>query len=94
MNSKQARQFAKDKLVFTVTEDTLVAMEEANISQKEMAKILGKSKSFMTQVLSGNRDMTLKTLSDLCFALGIEPKFILTKCAQPLSKATYEKVES
>lgn len=67
------RFFARDKVIFNVTEDILVLMERHEISKKELARRLGKSKSFVTQVLSGARNMTLGTLSDICFELGVEP---------------------
>lgn len=49
-------------------------MEELNISKVDLAKRLGKSKSYVTQMLSGSRNMTLSTLSDICFALGFKPE--------------------
>lgn len=67
----------KESIIFNVTEDILVAMESKSISKKELARMLGKSKSFVTQVLSGKRNMTLGTLSDICYAIGVELKINL-----------------
>lgn len=71
------RAYAREDLVYNVTEDILVALEELNISKQELARKLGKSKSHVTQLLSGARNMTLGTLSDICFALELTPKVIV-----------------
>lgn len=68
------RAMARERLVYNVTEDLLVFMEDIGVSKKELARRLGKSQSYVTQVLSGRRNMTLGSLSDICFALGFEAK--------------------
>lgn len=70
----EERAYAREDLVFNVTEDLLVMLEDLNISKAELARRLGKSKSYVTQVLSGSRNMTLGSFSDICFALGFKPK--------------------
>lgn len=73
-SSAEERAYARENLVYNVTEDILVAIEELGVSKKELARRLGKSASYVTQVLSGARNMTLGSLSDICFALGVEPE--------------------
>ncbi|EJE4205056.1 helix-turn-helix transcriptional regulator [Vibrio parahaemolyticus] len=68
------RAFARDELVYNVTEDLLVIMEDKGISKTELSRRLGKSKSYVSQVLSGSRNMTLGSFSDICFALGFKPE--------------------
>ncbi len=70
----EERAYAREELVYNVTEDILVALEDLNVSKKELARRLGKSRSYVTQILSGARNMTLGSLSDICFALGAKPK--------------------
>ena len=62
---------AREDLIYNVTEDILVEMEKAGVSKSELASDLSKSKSFITQVLNGSRNMTLGTLSNICFALNL-----------------------
>jgi transcriptional regulator with XRE-family HTH domain len=71
------RAYAREDLVYNVTEDILVALEDLEVSKKDLARKLGKSKSYVTQLLSGARNMTLGTLSDICFALDLTPKVIV-----------------
>ncbi|HBC3429436.1 TPA: helix-turn-helix transcriptional regulator [Vibrio parahaemolyticus] len=68
------RAFAREELVYNVTEDLLVIMEDMGITKSELSRRLGKSKSYMTQILSGSRNMTLGSFSDICFALGFKPE--------------------
>ena len=74
---REERMFARQDFVYNTTEDLLVELENRNISKQELASKLGKSRSFVTQLLSGSRNMTLGTLSDICFVLDIKPKLKL-----------------
>lgn len=69
---------AREALIHSVTEELLVIMREQGISRMELAKRLGKSKSYVSQTLSGARNMTLGTLSDICVELNVEPRIVLT----------------
>ena len=71
------RALAREDLIYNVTEDMLVAMERADVSKKELARRLGRSRSYVTQLLGGARNMTLGTLSDICFALDITPRITI-----------------
>ena len=73
----EERAFAREELAYNVTEDLLVIMEGMGVNKKELARRLGKSRSYVTQLLGGSRNMTLGSLSDICFALGFKPKIVL-----------------
>ena len=83
-NNTEQRLYAREDLVYNVTEDLLVIMEDRNISKKDLAYMLGKSRSYVTQILSGSRNMTLGSLSDICFALGFKPEIKLPVQPQPM----------
>jgi transcriptional regulator with XRE-family HTH domain len=76
-SNAEKKLFVRDDFIFNVTEDILCIMEEKNISKTKLAILLGKNKSYITQVLSGSRNMTLGSLSDICFALGVTPELVL-----------------
>jgi transcriptional regulator with XRE-family HTH domain len=69
------RQFAQEQLIITVAEQIWSAMEEARVSKAELASVLGASKSHITQLLSGSRNMTLRSLADIGTALGRKVEF-------------------
>jgi len=68
-----ARTYASEELTFNVTEDLLIIMEDKDMTKKDLAEKLGKTKAYVSQLLSGSKNMTLKTMSDVCYALGIKP---------------------
>ena len=60
----------RERVWFEATENLSRLMEESSVSKSELAKRLGTSKSWVTQLLSGTRNLTLGTLSDAFFVLG------------------------
>lgn len=77
LSKADERALCRDELIYNVTEDLLVILEDMNISKMELARRLGKTRSYVTQILSGSRNMTLGSLSDICFALGFKPEIRL-----------------
>ena len=45
-------------------------LENEKISRKELADRLGKSKGFISQLLNGGRNLTLRTVADILHVLG------------------------
>jgi transcriptional regulator with XRE-family HTH domain len=71
LESEQGRrEFTEEELAFEATEKIAELMEATNVTKSELAKRTGKSKAYITQVLSGSRNMTLHTLAGLAYALG------------------------
>ena len=68
------RKLAQETLIFEATEEICRVMgpdqDSGEITRKQLAERLGKSKSHVTQLLSGERNLTLRTLADLAGALG------------------------
>lgn len=64
------RLFQQERLILSATERICELMEEKDINRKTLADSLGTSKSFVTQLLDGSRNMTLRTLSDVFLSLG------------------------
>ena len=78
-----ARLVVQGELIMEVTETLCELLEKENISRKELADRLGKSKGFVSQLLNGGRNLTLRTVADILHVLGykvtltphkIEPK--------------------
>jgi transcriptional regulator with XRE-family HTH domain len=64
------RAYQQERVILDTTERMCEVMEEKKITRKRLADRLGTSKSFVTQLLDGRRNMTLRTLSDVFLALG------------------------
>jgi len=57
-------------LIMEVTERLCELLEKEKISRKELADRLGKSKGFVSQLLNGGRNLTLRTVADILHVLG------------------------
>lgn len=78
-----AKLVAEELLIAEVTEAIWEAMEENGCSKTDLARRLGATKGHISQVLSGSRNMTLRTLADICLALDLKPAFQMINVAQP-----------
>ena len=98
ISKAEKRAYAREDLIYNVTEDLLVLLEEKDISKQDLARKLGKSKSYVSQILSGSRNLTLGTLSDICFAINVEPKINFLEGGEPcelnISPGRWIKVEA
>lgn len=72
-----AKLAAQEALITEVTEAIWKAMEDVGVNKAELAKNMDASKGYVSQILSGSRNMTLRTLADICFALDYKPTFRL-----------------
>ncbi|HEX8693457.1 MAG TPA: helix-turn-helix transcriptional regulator [Longimicrobium sp.] len=64
------REYEQERLVLWTTEQIAGLMEQAGVSRAELARMLGTSRANVTALLSGARNMTLRTLAEVCHALG------------------------
>jgi transcriptional regulator with XRE-family HTH domain len=61
---------AQEELILEVTETICDILENEKVSRKELADRLGKSKGFISQLLNGGRNLTLRTVADILHVLG------------------------
>ncbi len=69
-----ARLLAQEELILEVTEALCGLLEKEGVSRAQLARRLGKSKGFVSQLLGGGRNLTLRTLADVLGALGYKLK--------------------
>jgi transcriptional regulator with XRE-family HTH domain len=68
-DSEDMKYYLQEKLIFEVTECVAEMMEKKGVSRSELAAKLGRTKGYITQLLNGNANMTLRTISDVMWAL-------------------------
>lgn len=56
----------------SISEYALYVMEQRGMSRTQLARRMGKSKSQVTRMLSARTNMTLKSISELEVALGVD----------------------
>ena len=54
-------------------------MEDRGVTKAELARRLGKSRAWVTQLLSGRANMTLRTFAEVTYALGAEVALSLVR---------------
>jgi hypothetical protein len=64
------RLFQQERLILEVTESICEVMEKTSTSRSVLARLLGRTKGHITQLLSGRRNLTLRTWADMMTALG------------------------
>jgi transcriptional regulator with XRE-family HTH domain len=67
---ERERIYAQEKLIVDTAEEIWAAMDELQVSKAQLASSLGKSKAYVSQILNGSRNMTLRTLADIASSLG------------------------
>ncbi len=68
-DSEDMKFYLQEKLILEITELISELMEEKGIRKIDLAQKLGRSKGYITQLLDGRANMTLKTISDVMWAL-------------------------
>jgi hypothetical protein len=63
------RIYEQERLLVEATELISNVLETTNTKRGELAHRLGRSKAYVTQILRGNQNLTLRTLADVCWAL-------------------------
>jgi transcriptional regulator with XRE-family HTH domain len=81
-----ARLMAQGDLIMEVTETLCELLEREKISRKELAERLGKSKGFVSQLLNGGRNLTLRTVADILHVLGYRVALTPYKEGEPREK--------
>src|SRR5438445_13717253 len=71
-SARKAFEFRLEKILLQLGEDICRLMRDQSLSRAEVAARLGVSRAYVTKVLNGNPNLTIKTLLKLSDALGRE----------------------
>jgi transcriptional regulator with XRE-family HTH domain len=66
------RLYQQERAIFEVTDLIESVMEEQGISRTKLAELLGKTKGWVTQLLDGEANKTIRTVADVFAVLGLE----------------------
>ena len=69
------RAYEQERLSMWVLDDIAETMEKSNITKADLARTLGTSRAYITQLFAGTRNVTLSTLADLAWACGRRASF-------------------
>lgn len=81
-------EFRTEEVIIAFTEKVVAAMRERGMSRVELAQRLGVSKAFVTKLLNGNPNLTIRTMVSLAAALECE----LLVDIQPRAKSSRDRL--
>ena len=58
------------------------AKKKYGITQQQIAEKIGVHKSVISRALSGRNNLTERTFAEICWAIGVEPRTILTEISE------------
>ena len=70
MELEDAQGLRQEELIIEVTEALARALRSSGLTQTELAARLGKTKGFVSQIMGGGNNLTLRTLADVAGAIG------------------------
>ena len=79
------RLVRQEELILEVTERLTEALLEKGVTKTELARRLGRTPGFVSQVFGGGRNLTLRTISDVAAALSLRPVLELAADREPVS---------
>ena len=74
----ERKRYAQNSLIVDTAIALAQALENSKIQQKDLAARLGKSEGYISQVLNGGCNLTLRTLADFAYALDRMVDVVLT----------------
>ena len=72
------RLLRQEQLILDVTERLVVALGTEGITQAELAQRLNRTPGYVSQVLGGGRNLTIRTIADIAEALSLRATFKLS----------------
>lgn len=71
------RLLREQELILQTNETIHAMMGRRKITKAELAKRMGKTPAYVSQILAGDRNLTLRTIADIALALDLRPGVVL-----------------
>lgn len=72
---RKRRLLREEQLILEVGEMMAGLLESEEVSRAELGRRMGRTKGFVSQILAGDKNLTLRTIADVCDALGYRARF-------------------
>lgn len=82
MTSNFERLVSQEEFILEVTEALARAMKDTGCSQSDLARRLGVTRSLVSQIMAGGKNLTLRTVADVASAIGVKPRLDLCSRAE------------
>ncbi len=84
------KNFQRERLEVETTELICQLLAERDVSRSELGRRLGRSRSYVTKILRDGSNMTMRTISDIFFALGCSATIV----SRPLSPLAIQAIDA
>lgn len=78
LDAEYERLLNQERFILEVTERICGYMDEHDVSRAELARRLRKTKGYVSQLLAGGRNLTLRTVADMAEALQVNLELVMT----------------
>ena len=75
---KYEQLLRQERLILDVTEQLAGTLESSGVTRAELARRMGRTPGFVSQLLGGGRNLTLRTIADIAAALSLQPSLKLS----------------
>src|ERR1700687_2475488 len=79
-------EFRTEEVILDFTEKVVAAMRERGMNRVELAQRLGVFKAFVTKLLNGNPNLTIRTMVSIADALECKLLIDIPHCAKSLAR--------
>lgn len=87
------RLVRQEEFILEVTERLTEALLEKGVTKAELARRMARTPGFVSQVLGGGRNLTLRTISDVAAALSLRPVLELPPVRESVTKRVGGKMQ-
>lgn len=83
-DAEKSEDFQVEKLILHFTEEVVATMKERNLSQADLARKLDKSPAYVSKMLAGETNFTLRSLVRIARALDLRLQLgLVEKTTEP-----------
>lgn len=70
-STENDKLLAQEEFILSASESIWSALEDKGWTKADLARELGKSKSYVSQLLNGSRNMTLRTFAEIAYVMAL-----------------------
>lgn len=89
----QRAELRKEELILAVTNAIAEEMDRQGLSKADLARRLGTTRSHVTQLLAGGRNLMLGSIAEIADAVGCKLEVRLVRHGRPAKRAAAERAK-
>lgn len=74
----ESKEFLQEKLILKFSEKLYEVLQKKGLNHQDFAKKLNVSKAYISKIMNGKPNLTLKSIADIAFVLNLWPEIQLS----------------